>query len=88
MQTTMEGTISATTFGKTIPVQDLGWHSSVAEDSSLLRCGTMSRVLANRVPRRSNLHYFSAQYVASTGNKPSVTTVSLVMFPISKMLYE
>jgi len=58
MQTTTEGTISATTFGKTIPVQDLDWHSSVAENSSLLRCGTMSGVLADRVPRRSESSLF------------------------------
>jgi hypothetical protein len=87
MQTNTEGTISATTFGNTIPVLDLGCHS-VAEDSSLLICGTMSGVLAHRVPRRSESSHFSAQYspVTSTGNKPSVTTMSLVMFPLNKML--
>jgi hypothetical protein len=58
MQTTTEGTISATTFGNTIPVQDLGCHSSVAEDSSLLRCGTMLGVLADRVTRRSEPSLF------------------------------
>jgi hypothetical protein len=46
MRANMEGTTSAITLGNTSPVQDLGCHSSVAEDSSLLRRGTMSGVLA------------------------------------------
>jgi len=79
MQTTTQSTISATTFGKTIPVQDLGWQSSVA----LCR-----EYLPTEFPEDLNLHYFPAQYVASTGCKPSVTTMSLVMFPLRKMSYE
>lgn len=58
IQTTTEATISDTTFGNTIPVQDLGCHSSAAENSSLLRCGTMLEVLAHRVPRRSESSLF------------------------------